>query len=85
MTDQTFDEEIEEATDETNAERFKRVGTRRFHSAVKQIRLLKNCANLRSYEYTPEQVHTVMETLTAEVASLHDAFFPKDKDEVPSL
>jgi len=64
----------DQATEETKAARFKRVATKRINNALHDMRLLSNCANLASYEYTPEQVTTIVTHLEVEIERIKDAF-----------
>ena len=55
--DNTSSERLEDIQnpDETKAQRFKRIATRRLNNVLKQMDLLTNCANSTNYEYTEEQ------------------------------
>ena len=41
---------------ETKNERFKRIATKRTNEILEKIRILGNCSNRSSYEYTDEEV-----------------------------
>ncbi len=41
---------------ETRHERFKRVASKRTNEILEKIRILGNCSNKSSYEYTEEEV-----------------------------
>lgn len=62
---------------ETNAEKFKRVGTPRINNAVKAIALLEAIANKTQYEYTEEQRRVIESALDGAVQRVKDAFAGK--------
>ncbi|MEW6675847.1 MAG: hypothetical protein AB1348_07610 [Nitrospirota bacterium] len=45
--------------DETRHERFKRIASKRTNDILEKIRILGNCANKSSYEYTEEEVNKI--------------------------
>lgn len=49
---------------ETKAQLFVRLGTQRIEKVLKSIRILGNCSNKGTYEYTPEQITKMSEKLT---------------------
>lgn len=73
--------EEEVVSGETNEQRFKRVASRRLNAALKQMRLLRNCSVHSYYEYTPEQVTTIVTALQQEVERVKDAFAGVKDDE----
>lgn len=70
---------------ETNADRFKRVATRRTNAALKQIHLLGNCADRGSYEYNEEQVRSMMTSLENAITSLHERFRNSGNSGAPTV
>jgi len=44
---------------ETRNERFKRIATKRTNEILEKIRILGNCSNRSSYEYTEEEVNKI--------------------------
>jgi hypothetical protein len=44
---------------ESRHERFKRVASKRTNEILEKIRILGNCANKSSYEYTEEEVNKI--------------------------
>jgi hypothetical protein len=44
---------------ETKHERFKRIAAKRTNEILEKIRILGNCANKSSYEYTEEEVNKI--------------------------
>ena len=51
--------EMEEKKQETRHERFKRVASKRTNEILEKIRILGNCSNKSSYEYTEEEVNKI--------------------------
>jgi len=45
--------------EETRHERFKRVASKRTNDILEKIRILGNCANKSSYEYTEDEVNKI--------------------------
>ncbi len=80
------EESIEQFPEETKAERFSRVATRRLRAALKQMELLENCANTATYEYNDTQVDALFEYLDNAVSSLKKHFQKvPDERELPTL
>ncbi len=52
---------------ETKRERFKRIVSRRTNEILDKIRLLGNCANKRSYEYTDTEVNKIFSEVDKEL------------------
>ena len=44
---------------ETRNERFKRVASKRTNEILEKIRIIGNCSNKSSYEYTEEEVNKI--------------------------
>jgi len=44
---------------ETKNERFKRIATKRTNEILEKIRILGNCSNKSSYEYTEEEINKI--------------------------
>lgn len=62
---------------ETNADKFRRVGTPRINNAIKIVALLEALANKNVYEYTDEQRRTIENALDVAVQRVKDAFAGK--------
>ena len=45
--------------EETRNERFKRIAAKRTNDILEKIRILGNCSNKSSYEYTEEEVNKI--------------------------
>ncbi|MCB9765248.1 MAG: hypothetical protein H6739_36075 [Alphaproteobacteria bacterium] len=61
-------------SDETKAEKFKRLAERRVNRAIKDIRSIGNLANPSNYEYTDDQVRRIVRALKNEVSGLQTRF-----------
>lgn len=68
------------------AAKFKLIAARRAVVILKTLGFLENCANKGSYEYTPEQVATIFNSIEAKVKDVKAAFSrtggAKDKIEI---
>ncbi|MBE6035602.1 MAG: hypothetical protein E7222_13035 [Clostridiales bacterium] len=79
MNEDTFDEAKEgENLNESKANRFKRLASKRVNTAIKQINLIGNLSG-SSYEYTDEQVEKMFGTLQAVLDSSRDKFSKSKK------
>jgi len=56
------------------AAKFKLIAARRAVVILKTLGFLENCANKGSYEYTPEQVATIFNSIEAKVKDVKAAF-----------
>lgn len=79
-----YEDEQEAPKDETPAERFSRIATRRLRKVLDDMRLLTNCAG-PGYEYTPEQVEKINTAIAGRFAILQEAFSPTAPDDAPTL
>lgn len=50
---------MEQERQESRHERFKRIASKRTNEILEKIRILGNCANKSSYEYTEEEVNKI--------------------------
>lgn len=50
---------MEQEKQESRHERFKRVASKRTNEILEKIRILGNCSNKSSYEYTEEEVNKI--------------------------
>jgi hypothetical protein len=48
---------------ETKDDRFRRIAVRRANDLLEQIRILGNCSNTTTYEYTTEEVNKIFAEL----------------------
>ncbi len=51
---------MEEKKQETRHERFKRIASKRTNDILEKIRILGNCSNKSSYEYTEEEINKIV-------------------------
>lgn len=59
-------------------EAFSRIASRRLNACLKQLSLLRNCANGASYTYSADQAHKLMSKLSEGVESVRRAFSDKE-------
>jgi hypothetical protein len=52
---------------ETREERFRRLAEKRTNNIIKNIRILGNCSNRSSYEYTKEEIDKIFNTIISEI------------------
>lgn len=61
---------------ESKTDKFNRIGKLRVEKVLKSLRILGNCANKSTYEYTIEQVNkmsrTLVKSLEATIVKFHD-------------
>ncbi|MBI3753494.1 MAG: hypothetical protein HY266_05520 [Deltaproteobacteria bacterium] len=50
---------MEQKKNESRHERFKRIASKRTNEILEKIRILGNCSNKSSYEYTEEEVNKI--------------------------
>ena len=55
-------------------ERFKKLATQRVNNALKQIKLISNLANKRTYDYSDDQVRAIFNALKSEVETAQAKF-----------
>lgn len=60
--------------EETRHERFKRLAEKRTNNVIKNIRILSNCSNRSSYEYTKSEVDKIFNTISAELKTARSKF-----------
>lgn len=61
-------------TSSAKADRFKRIAEKRTNNVLAAIRLLSQCSNKRSYEYTDTQVNKILKEIQASVKDLERKF-----------
>ena len=52
---------------ETRKDRFNRLASKRTNDLINKIRILGNCSNKRSYEYTEEDVNKIFRAIEKEL------------------
>ena len=60
--------------EETKAERFKRLATKRIQNVLYALRVLGNCANRGVYEYTSEDVRKIFNAIDKQVDDIKTKF-----------
>lgn len=73
--------DVSQLGDESKADRFKRIASRRTQNALEAIRRLTHCANHTSYEYTEEQAKKILDAVIAAVHDLERRFEPQEQRE----
>lgn len=71
---------MEQKKNETRHERFKRVASKRTNDILEKIRILGNCSNKSSYEYTEEEVNKIFSEIDKQL-KLNKAKFLAGKRE----
>ena len=61
------------------AERFRRVAERRVNNVLDAVRLLSQCSNRRTYEYTDDHVHRMFREIDRELRAAKQSFMSQDK------
>jgi len=59
---------------ESKAEKFERIAERRVNETLRALRLLGNLADRRNYEYSADQVSTLLSVIDQEVRTLRSRF-----------
>jgi hypothetical protein len=65
---------------ETKNERFKRIATKRTNEILEKIRILGNCSNRSSYEYTDEEVNKIFSEIEKQLKSTKAKFSSGKRD-----
>lgn len=65
---------------ETPKERFRRLATKRTNEVLRKLKVLGNCANRQTYDYTKEDVNKIFSTIHQKVKEI-EAKFRGSKDE----
>ena len=62
---------------ESRNEKFKRIATRRTNEIIDKIRILGNCSNKSTYEYSGEEVSKIFKSIEQELNSAKNKFSNK--------
>lgn len=65
--------------EETKSERFKRIAAKRTNEVLEKIRILGNCSNKSSYEYTDEEVNKIFSEIDKQLKLTKARFFSGKK------
>ncbi|MBI4681686.1 MAG: hypothetical protein HY757_01060 [Nitrospirae bacterium] len=60
--------------EENRHERFKRIAAKRTNEILEKIRILGNCSNKSSYEYTEEEVNKIFSEIDKQLRSTKARF-----------
>ena len=60
-------------------ERFRRVAERRVNNVLEAIRLLSQCSNRRTYEYTDDDVRRMFREIDRELRAAKQSFISPEK------
>jgi hypothetical protein len=71
---------MKEETKETKQERFKRVATKRTNEVLEKIRILGNCANKSTYEFTEEEVNKIFTEIEKQLKMTKFKFFSERRE-----
>jgi hypothetical protein len=64
---------------ETRNERFRRIASKRTNEIIDKIRILGNCSNKSTYEYSEENVNKIFHTIEIELKNSKAKFSIKRK------
>lgn len=70
---------------ETRHERFIRLAEKRTNNIIKNIRILGNCSNRSSYEYTKEEVDKIFNAIANELREAKAKFTFKNRNNQEKL
>jgi hypothetical protein len=62
---------------ESRSEKFKRVATKRTNELLEKMRILGNCSNKSTYEYTDEDVIKIFKSLEKQLETMKAKFSNK--------
>lgn len=71
--------------EESKREKFVRLAENRMNNVLKQIELLGNLSNRRTYEYNQEDIDSMIKTLKSAVSNLEHTFSADKKNNKFSL
>ena len=66
---------------ETRHERFKRLASKRTNEILEKIRILGNCSNKSSYEYTEEEINKIFSEIDKKTRDIKARFRFSKKEE----
>ena len=69
---------------ETKSELFNRLGKQRIEKVLKSIRILGNCSNRNTYEYSQQQISKMTSTLVQALEQMLNKF-TQNKKEIESF
>lgn len=66
--------------DETRHDRFKRIASKRTNEILEKMRILGNCSNKSSYEYTEEEVNKIFSEIEKQLKFTKAKFLAGRRD-----
>ena len=66
--------------EETRKDRFKRIASKRTNEVLDKIRILGNCANKSSYDYTDEEVNKIFFEIDKQLKLIKARFSSSKRD-----
>jgi hypothetical protein len=66
--------------EETRSDRFKRIAAKRTNEVLEKIRILGNCSNRSSYEYTKEEINKIFSEIDKQLKLTKARFFSGKRD-----
>jgi len=67
--------ENEKQVTESPKDRFKRLATARTNAVIQKLRVLGNCANRYSYEYTEEDIKKIFSAIEITLVEIRKRFY----------
>jgi len=65
---------------ETRNERFRRIATKRTNEILEKIRILGNCSNRSSYEYSEEEVNKIFSEIEKQLKLTKTKFLAEKRE-----
>jgi len=65
---------------ETRNDRFRRIATKRTNEILEKIRILGNCSNRSSYEYTEEEVNKIFSEIEKQLKLTKTKFLAEKRE-----
>ena len=65
---------------ETRNERFRRIATKRTNEILEKIRILGNCSNRSSYEYSDEEVNKIFSEIEKQLNFIKAKFLAEKRE-----
>ena len=63
---------------ESKNDKFKRLANKRVPAALEKLELIKNLSNTNNYEYSKDEVDTIIKALTGSINEIKKSFNNKD-------
>ncbi len=65
---------------ETKNDRFRRIASKRTNEILEKIRILGNCSNRNSYEYTEEEVNKIFSEIEKQLKFIKAKFLSEKRE-----